>query len=341
MEKESRPGVKTRGVIIGKFMPPHRGHQYLIDFGAAYVDELTVMVCSIAREPIPGHLRYEWVRESFPHVRVLHHADEIPQEPQEHPDFWTIWRDAVWNHAGQPIDYVFASENYGWKLAEVLGAEYIPVDHARSLIPISATRLREDCLANWDLLIPAARSHFVKRIAIVGPESAGKTTMARQLAVHYRTVCVEEYARGLLDFTKGWCEAHHIPRIAKGQMASEAALARQANRVLFTDTDVLTTTIWSRMLFGDCPQWIMEQAEAQRFDLTLLLDCDLDWENDGQRYMPDLEERRRFFQTMTAELDRLGRPYVAIQGRGSERLAAATRAVDRHVMTSNDTTPVA
>jgi NadR type nicotinamide-nucleotide adenylyltransferase len=328
--------VKTRGVIIGKFMPPHRGHQYLIDFGAAYVDELVVMVCSIEREPIAGHLRYDWVRDSFPHVRVVHHSDEIPQEPHEHPDFWAIWREAVRNHAGRQIDYVFASEDYGWKLAEVLEAEYVPVDHARSLVPICATRLRENCLAHWEFLLPAARSHFVKRVAIVGPESAGKTTMARQLAAHYQTVCVEEYARGLLDFNKGWCEEHHIPRIARGHLASEAALARQANRVLFTDTDVLTTTIWSRMLFGDCPSWIMEKAQAQRFDLTLLLDCDLDWENDGQRYMPDLHERRSFFQTMTSELQRLARRYVTIRGHGPERLAAAIRAVDEQFFCSDN-----
>jgi NadR type nicotinamide-nucleotide adenylyltransferase len=334
MEKGSRAGVKTRGVIIGKFMPPHRGHQYLIDFGAAYVDELVVMVCSIAREPIAGHIRYEWVRDSFPLVRVVHHSEEIPQEPHEHPDFWTIWRDAIWNRAGKPIDYVFASEDYGWKLAAVLEAEYIPVDHARSLVPICATRLREDCSTNWDFLLPSARPHFVKRVAIVGPESAGKTTMARQLAAHYQTVCVDEYARGLLNFNNGWCEEYHIPRIAMGQLASETALARQANRVLFSDTDVLTTTIWSRMLFGDCPPWIMERAQAQRFDLTLLLDCDLVWENDGQRYMPDLHERQKFFQTMNSELQHLGRHYAVIRGDGPERLAAAIRAIDKQLFGS-------
>ena len=332
MEKGIHEGVKTHGVIIGKFMPPHRGHQYLIDFGAAYADKLTVMVCSIAREPISGDLRFEWVRDFFPNVRVLHHDAEIPQEPHEHPDFWTIWRDAIWKHAGKPIDYVFASEDYGWKLAEVLEAEYVPVDHARSLVPISATQIREAPLANWEFLLPTARPHYVKRVAIVGPESAGKSTLTRQLAEHYQTVCVEEYARGLLDFNKGWCEPHHIPRIAKGHWASESALARQANRILFTDTDLLTTTVWSRMLYNDCPEWILQQADAQRFDFTLLLDCDLDWENDGQRYMPDHAERQSFFETMKAELERLNRPYAVIQGRGPARLQEAIRQVDHQVL---------
>jgi NadR type nicotinamide-nucleotide adenylyltransferase len=323
--------VKTHGVIIGKFMPPHLGHQYLIDFGAAYVDELTVLVCSIAREPIPGDLRFEWVRDFFPNVRVLHHDAEIPQEPHEHPEFWAIWREAIRKYAGESIDYLFASEDYGWKLAEVLGAEYVPVDHARTLVPISATRIRENPLANWEFLLPTARSHYVKRVAIVGPESAGKSTLARQLAARYQTVCVEEYARGLLDFNKGWCEPHHIPQIARGHRASEVALARQANRILFTDTDLLTTTVWSRMLYNDCPGWIRDQADAQRFDFTLLLDCDLDWENDGQRYMPDHTERRNFLEIMRSELERLDRPYALIQGRGAARLQEAVRQVDQRV----------
>ncbi len=323
--------MKTRGLIIGKFLPPHRGHQYLIDFGTSYVDELVVMVCSILSEPIPGDLRFEWVRDFFPKAKVIHHAEEIPQEPAEHPDFWPIWQKAVWQYAGQTIDYVFASEDYGWKLAEVLGAQYVPVDHARSLVPISATKIRNNPFQYWDYILPTARPYFLQRVAIVGPESAGKTTLTRQLAEHYKTVCVEEYARGLLDFTNGWCDEHHIPQIARGHSASEAALARQASRVLFTDTDLLTTTVWSEILFKSCPTWIHEMATAQHFDLTLLLDCDLEWENDGQRYMPDKEERHLLFQKLQSGLDRLHRPYALIQGTGEARLNAAIREVDRRI----------
>ncbi len=321
--------MKTRGVIIGKFLPPHRGHQYLIDFATAYVDELVVMVCSIERESIPGNLRFEWVRDFFPKARVIHHSDDIPQEPAEHPDFWSIWQKAVWQYAGKPIDYVFASEDYGWKLAEVLGAQYVPVDHARSLVPISATKIRSDPFQHWDFILPTARPYFLKRVAILGPESAGKTTLARQLAQHYGTVCVEEYARGLLDFTKGWCDEYHIPQIARGHRASESALASQARKVLFLDTDLLTTTVWSESFFNKCPAWILNMAAAQHFDLTLLLDCDVDWENDGQRYMPDKAERQIFLQRLKVGLKNHNRPYSLIQGQGKDRLDAAIREVDR------------
>jgi len=321
--------VRKRGVIIGKFMPPHRGHQYLIDFGRCYADDLVVMVCSLSREPIPGELRFQWVRDSFPGVQVIHHDAEIPQEPSEHPDFWSLWQQAIWNHAGKSIDYVFASEDYGCKLAEMLGAEYIPVDHSRSLVPISATKIRTDPFRHWDFILPAARSFFLKRVAIIGPESAGKSTMARQLASHYMTVCVEEYARGLLDFTHGWCEPRHIPLIARGHLASDFALSQQASRLIFCDTDLLTTTVWSNLLFQNCPDWVRQKAEAQSFDLTLLLETDLDWKNDGQRYMPDQAERQEMFRQLQSGLERLNRPYVSITGRGSARLQAAIDIIEK------------
>src|SRR5262245_10619902 len=75
-------GPGTTGFLLGKFLPPHRGHQYLIEFARAYVDRLTVLVCTIEQEPIPGRLRYQWMCEAFPGVDLVHHTDEIPQAPE-------------------------------------------------------------------------------------------------------------------------------------------------------------------------------------------------------------------------------------------------------------------
>src|SRR5690349_11085723 len=76
------------GMILGKFMPPHRGHQHLIDFARERVGHLTILVCSLEREPIPGRLRAEWMRELYTDARVIHVTDENPQEPHQHPRFW-------------------------------------------------------------------------------------------------------------------------------------------------------------------------------------------------------------------------------------------------------------
>src|SRR5262245_58902923 len=83
------------GLVLGKFLPPHVGHQYLFDFARSFVQQLTVLVCTLKSEPIPGKLRHQWVAEMAPGAQVLHVDDENPSEPHEHPDFWTIWIDTI------------------------------------------------------------------------------------------------------------------------------------------------------------------------------------------------------------------------------------------------------
>src|SRR5262249_55082123 len=158
----------------------------------------------------------------------------------EHPDFWDLWRRALHARVPDVPDYVFASESYGARLAAVLGSKFIPVDPLRAQVPASGTVVREAPIEHWDLLPEAVRPYFVKRVCIFGPESTGKSMLAARLARHYRTVHVAEFARTLLDLNNGRCERDDIRLIAKGQAAMEDALARQAYRVLFCDTDLLT-----------------------------------------------------------------------------------------------------
>src|SRR5699024_9855390 len=117
--------------------------------------------------------------------------------------------------------------------------------------------------------------------------------------------------------------------IARGQAAAEDALATRANRVLFCDTDPLSTTIWSDVFFGKCPQWVAKEAEKRRYDLYLLLDIDVDWVDDGQRYFPNTAERHAFFERCEAELIRRRRPYIRISGSWSERFEQAIKAVQK------------
>src|SRR5690242_304352 len=128
----------TRGLVLGKFLPYHAGHAHLIRTARAAVDELTVLVCSIAREPIDGPVRHRWVATAHPDCRVLHVDEEVPQAPEEHPDFWPIWTDLICRYAGE-VDAVFTSEEYGDELARRLGARHVCVDRERTLYPVSGT----------------------------------------------------------------------------------------------------------------------------------------------------------------------------------------------------------
>ncbi|MBI4423060.1 MAG: AAA family ATPase [Elusimicrobia bacterium] len=312
-----------RGLVLGKFLPPHRGHVYLVEFAQRYADRLTVVVGSLKSEPIPGELRCRWLRELFPNVEVLHLADENPQDPSEDPRFWDIWRASLERVLPAKPDLVFASEPYGLRLAQTLGARFVPVDPARAAVPVSARAIRADPFARWAFLPRCVRPHYAKRVCVFGPESTGKTTLARALAARLSTVWVPEYARAYLEAQGGELAAGDIPHIARGQRAAEDALARDANRVLVCDTDLLSTVIWSDTLFGSCPDWIRDEARLRRYDLTFLLDVDVPWVRDPVRYLP--EQRRSFFERCRRELELHGRRYVVLSGPPKERLAEAAR----------------
>jgi NadR type nicotinamide-nucleotide adenylyltransferase len=323
METVARSG---HGMILGKFMPPHAGHQYLVDFGRRFSNNLSVLVCSLERDPIPGRVRFEWMRELFPDVHVVHVTEELPQEPSDHPRFWEIWRKVASDAVRRPIDYVFASEPYGYRLASELNAQFISVDLERASVSVSGSAIRDRPMEHWPYLPECVRPYFVRRVCLFGPESTGKSCLARDLADHYRTVHVPEFARGWLAPKQGVCTPDDIAIIARGQAASEEALARRSSRLLFCDTDLLSTTIWSEVLFGSCPSWIADAARAAHYDLTFLLDIDVPWVDDTERYLP--HRRSEFFDRCQSALQAARRRYVILRGDWTERFAAARTAVD-------------
>jgi NadR type nicotinamide-nucleotide adenylyltransferase len=314
-----------RGMALGKFMPPHLGHLYLTEFGRNHVDDMTVVVCSLQREPIPGPLRFQWMQQLLPGVRVLHLTRELPQDPSEHPDFWDLWRSALLDLLPAPPHRVFASEPYGHRLARELGAEFVEVDIGRHVVPVSGTRIRQRPLSHWPFLPRCVRPYFARKISLFGPESTGKSTLAARLARHYHTSWVPEYARSFLEARQGRLEAQYLLPIARGQLASEEALLLNCNRVLFCDTDPLLTSIWAHTLYGTSHPWIEAQA-ARRYDLTLLTDVDVPWVADPVRYLPD--DRRPFFERCERALKQAGRPYLVLRGPWDQRFEQACMAID-------------
>jgi len=94
-------GLGDTGFLLGKFMPVHRGHMYLIECARSQVRRLTVLVCTLEKEPIPGDLRYRWVRDLYPEANVQHLTDEKPSYPEEHPDC-IVSVPGIANHIGIP-----------------------------------------------------------------------------------------------------------------------------------------------------------------------------------------------------------------------------------------------
>ena len=317
-----------RGFLLGKFMPPHQGHVYLCDFARSYVETLTILLCSLPDDPIPGEVRFEWMRELFPGCRVVWCSDVVPQKPKDDPDrFWEIWRGIVARHHPEPVDAVFASEEYGHRLAAELGARFVPCDLTRSARDCSGTRIRTNPFDHWDFIPAPVRPYFVRRVCLFGPESSGKSTLANQLGQHYRTIVVPEYGRTFTDAFGADVNAAGIRDIVRGHLASVLAAKPQANRLVIEDTDPLLTAVWSDMLLGSRDPWF--DSFDDYADLYLLCDVDFPWTDDGTRYFPDQGDRCRFFDLCEAELQRRAVHYIRVSGSPEERLTKAIAAIER------------
>jgi NadR type nicotinamide-nucleotide adenylyltransferase len=166
------------------------------------------------------------------------------------------------------------------------------------------------------------------KIAITGPESTGKSSLAEQLAHHYQAVWVPEYARGYIDSLSRPYDQQDILLIAKGQVKAEKAFYKKAGTFLFCDTELIVTKIWSEVRYNHCHEWILKKIVENNYDLYLLCNIDLPWENDPQREHPD--KREYLFNLYQKELNVHAFPYFVISGFGKERLNNAIRQINTY-----------
>ncbi|MFQ1702845.1 AAA family ATPase [Loktanella agnita] len=303
-----------RGFVLGKFMPFHAGHQFLCDVASNLVDELTVLVCTRDCEPIDGQRRFDWVSQSVRrNVRVVHLHRDIPQEPAEHPDFWTIWKAVIAEYHPKPIDTVFGSETYVTKLAETLDAAPFIVDLPRDSVPISARQIRANPAAHWDFIPPAVRPDYQTRICLLGPESTGKTTLANALGYPV----IPEYGRSYdAQFRQGqnWTAADFIA-LSQGHIALRREIAARSGPVCIEDTDLIQTMAWADFLLGKIPEPLLDIAAGWTAATHyILLTPDVPWTNDGTRYTGDSAARTRFLECLITLLNRYDLRYDVITG---------------------------
>lgn len=162
---------------------------------------------------------------------------------------------------------------------------------------------------------------MIRRIAITGPESTGKSMLAEELAKHFNTMWVKEYARNYLETLGRHYDLQDILEIAKGQASSEESVVASASQYLFVDTDFLVLYIWSMDKYGICHPWISEKLTDHQYDLYLLCDIDIPWLPDPLREDPD--RRQYFFNWYKQELINRKLPFAVINGIGDRRIKNA------------------
>jgi NadR type nicotinamide-nucleotide adenylyltransferase len=175
---------------------------------------------------------------------------------------------------------------------------------------------------------------LLKKIVVIGPESTGKSTLCEQLAQHYNTEWVKEYAREYLlkngtDYT-----FENLLDIAKGQLILEDESIKKLqkennNPPIFIDTDMYVMKVWCEFVFNKCHNWILDQIVERKYDLYLLCNIDLPWVKDELREYPDLASRQKLYHIYKDIIINQYTPWIDISGNYDERLKKAIDAVNK------------
>lgn len=319
------------GLFLGKFAPLHRGHQYVIERARERVDQLLVLVYDVPETTAtPLSVRADWLRSLYPGVEVLEGwtlptdvgYDEETKRRQE--------RAVLDKLDGRTVDVFVSSEPYGDHMSRALGAEDFRVDPDRETVPISATAIRNDLYAHREYVADPVYRDLITDVVFLGGPSTGKTTITRELADRFDTEWMAEYGR------EYW-EEHNVDRrltkaqlveIAAGHRAREDDALTSANKYLFTDTNAITTYVFSQYYHGEAHPRLGELAEdcAFRYDLTFVCGADIPYDDTPDR---SGEGNRTRLQKMTlAYLDSHNIPYVVLTGSLETRIETVCAVLD-------------
>ena len=320
--------IFSHGVVVGKFYPPHKGHGFLIQTALDQCEHVTVIVCDKSGQVPAAPLRASWIARNFPTAHVHVTIDDLGDDDS------VAWAMRTKEILGGSPDAVFTSEDYGDPYAEALGCKHVCVDHPRTTVPISGTRVRENPLAQWEFLMPVVRGYYAKRVVILGAESTGTTTLAKDLARHYQTSWVPEYGRlyaeaKLLDANGTNWTSEEFTHIAEIQNKMEDALAEVCNKVLICDTDAFATSVWHERYMESRSSAVEKLADSMQHNLYILTGDEIPFVQDGTR---DGEHIRHWMHGRFEErLSETGRTFSVVRGTKEERLAQTVALIDTFI----------
>jgi NadR type nicotinamide-nucleotide adenylyltransferase len=307
-------------LVVGKFAPLHKGHQFLLETALVECAHVTVLVYSNPDFPkMPSETRASWLRALYPRLEVSVPDDPPPNDATdfEHRAFVQHWLAA----RGLEVDAVFTSETYGEGFAAQLGVQHRLVDLERARVPISGTAVRADPHAHRTFLEPLVYAHFIQKVVFLGAESTGKSTLAERLALEYDTKFVPEVGREIWQEKNGQLELSDYVDIAHRHRALEDKLILESKRFLFVDTNAITTMFLGYAYEGDgLPELTQLARDAQnRYPHVFLCDVDIPFEQDGWR--DNDFWRRRAQGLIKYDLAVRGVPYTLVSGDLETRVA--------------------
>ena len=172
------------------------------------------------------------------------------------------------------------------------------------------------------------------KIAITGPESTGKSTLAEKLARHFNVDFIPEYSRTYLENFAGQYTENDVAEIAKGQYNLILEEEKKNPKILIADTETIVCKIWVEYVFKHSNETIDEILKKQDFDLYLLCDIDLPWVYDPLRENPNIEERKELFDIYKNTLTKMNVPFKIVSGDDEERVNNAINIINKYGIVS-------
>ena len=331
------------GMTLGKYAPLHRGHQLVIETALAEMDEVVIVIYDcpeITSVPLP--VRAGWLRRLYPQAQVVEAWDgsnevgNTPEIKRMHEAYLLRLLNTETLH-GRRITHFYSSEFYGEHISEAFECVNRLVDCDREAFPVSGTALRAHPYANRSYLHPLVYRDLISNVVFLGAPSTGKSTLTERMAQEMNTVAMPEYGR------EYW-EAHQSERrltleqlveIAEGHLEREEGLLTQANEFLFTDTNALTTRLFSLYYHGGVHPRLELLADqcAARYDLVFVCADDIPYDDTWDR---SGDTNRRVFQKqIVADLLTRKIPFFPLRGDLETRMAHVKAVLLRHPKYAN------
>ena len=331
--------INTKGLYLGNFAPLHKGHQHCIETALDVVDELTILIYD---EPevtdIPLETRAGWLYQLYGSKDgvSIEKAYNAPTEIGYDDHLKALHEKYVIDTVGRDFDVFFSSEPYGEHMAQALNAEDYRIDEERETFPVSATQIRDSFTVDntapfREYVSDVVWRDLVTNVVVLGGTSTGKTTLTKALASEYDDERMPEYGDEFWHEhadENGELSTVQLAQLAREHRQREEEKLLDADQYLFTDTNAVTTGLFSRVYHGAIDPRLGEMMDAciPRYDVVFLCDDDIPFEPKPGRMG---ETERKTLQRMHKSwLDRNNVQYHLLSGSVEQRVEKAKRILE-------------